>query len=158
MGQRCVPALARIRLGARALSLAAIVLCAGGASARSISITGLPPHGAFGSLTGTVAGVEFATHRVATYVHAEGAGWYTKPTFASPTVPIDANGHFAVDVTTGGLASLDPHATLFCAVLVPDGVAPEPADGAPRIAAALAPYPTDCEERWARTLSFAGLA
>ena len=54
----------------------------------TIEITDAPPYGVAGFLNGVVGGVDFGTHRVAAYIHVEGGGWWTKPTFASPTVPI----------------------------------------------------------------------
>lgn len=92
------------------------------ASARqpTISISTTPTFGAFGSLTGTTTGVNPSTHAVATYIHVEGLGWYVKPTKDFPTVPIQPDGSFTVNVTTGGL---DPYATWFVVALVPVGCA-----------------------------------
>ena len=117
----------------------------------------MPPHDSLGLLTGQVTGVDPASHHVATYVHVEGLGWWTKTHLASPTVPIGAGGSFSVDVGTGGPSSLDGHATLFCVALLPTGSSPPTVSAGIRIPACLAPLASDCEERYGRTLSFAGL-
>ena len=79
--------------------LAALLIPAGGSS-QTIEITSLPPYAVDGSIAGVVTGVDFATHRVAVYIQIEGAGWWTKPTFEMPSVPIDSGGGFGADVAT----------------------------------------------------------
>lgn len=123
--------------------------------AQSLAITSSPNYGASGSITGIVSGVANpAAHGVAVYIHIEGAGVWTKPTFAAPVTPVLANGTFTANVTSGGL---DDRATVLCAVLLPPGFTTPPvAAGAatfPVIPQALA---TACVERYAATLSFAG--
>ena len=56
-----------------------------------------------------------AAHRVAVFIFVPGAGWYTKPTCAQPLTPIQANGSWTADITTGGS---DPLATRIAALLV----------------------------------------
>jgi len=150
-GMGLVRALRRIALAGSVIAIALE------ARAQTVSITGLPPYGTLGTLVGTVAGVDFSTHRVATYIYIEGSGWWTKPTLASPTVAIDGDGAFAVDVGTGGPSSLDGRAVLFCAGIVPAAVVPETASGAVRIPASFAPLAMECEQRYGRTLWFSGL-
>ncbi len=146
-----VRALRRIALAGSVIAIALE------ARAQTVSITGLPPYGTLGTLVGTVAGVDFSTHRVATYIYIEGSGWWTKPTLASPTVAIGGDGAFAVDIGTGGPSSLDGRAVLFCAGIVPAAVVPETASGAVRIPASFAPLAMECEQRYGRTLWFSGL-
>ncbi len=119
----------------------------------TIEITSVPPYGVDGFIDGVVTGVDFATHVAAVYIQIEGAGWWTKPSFASPTVPINVNGMFTADVASGGI---DNRATIYCAALIPDTVSPPPAAGDSRIPASLASLAVDCKTRFGRTLSFAG--
>ena len=142
----------------RASLTTALVLALATASARAqtLDITSLPTYGTLGSITGQVTGVDPITHHVATYIQIEGSGWWTKPTLATPTVSIAANGTFTANVGTGGPASLDSRATIFCAALLPNTEAPPTVSGGGRIPAPLAPLAIDCEEQYARTFSFAG--
>ena len=147
------------RLMRRALALVVSVVAlvfARAAVAQTIAVDTVPPYGTLGLLTGTVTGVDPATHHVAVYIQIEGSGWWTKPTTASPTVPIGVAGDFSANVGTGGAGSLDPRATIFCAALLPVATAPPIALGAVRIPASLSPLAIDCHERYARTLEFAG--
>lgn len=137
--------------------LACLALCPlATARAQTIQVDTVPPYATLGSITGTVTGVDFATHHVASYIHIEGSGWWTKPTSLAPTVPIDGSGGFSADVGTGGLESLDSRAVIFCAALLPDSVTPPEAAGDVRVPASLSPLALDCRERYGRTLSFAG--
>ena len=126
------------------------------AAAQTISIDSVPAYKSLGFITGSTSGVDPNTHHVAVYIQIEGGGWWTKPTSMNPTVPIDALGMFSANVGTGGSGSLDSRATIFCAALLPDSVAPPAAAGAGRIPASLAPLAIDCHERFGRILSFAG--
>lgn len=132
------------------------LLLAGDASAAQpgITITSLPAYGASGVMQGLVSGVDFSAYRVAGYIQIEGAGWWTKPTYASPTVPINSDGTFSANVVSGGL---DNRATIFCAALVPTGYTPPQAGGSPRVPATLAAVAIDSKERYGPTVSFAGL-
>ena len=125
-------------------------------AAQQISVDTVPAYGTLGSITGTVSGVDPNTHHVAVFISIEGAGWWTKPTFGTPTVPIAPSGSFSADVGTGGPLSLDSRATIFCAALLPNTTTPPPASGAGRIPASLMPIAIDCRERYARTIQFAG--
>ena len=135
-----------------------VVLTESGNGAVSIVITGVPPFGTGDFLRGVVTGVDPATHRVAPYIQVEGLGWYNKPTFLSPTVPIQADGTFIADVVTA-TNGLDDHATILCVALIPAGVTPPEANGAGRIPAALdaIALDIDCVERHARTIVFSDL-
>lgn len=80
-----------------------------------IQITNLPPYGSFQDLGGFVANASLVSNRVAVFILVPGAGWYTKPTCAAPLTPIQANGSWTADVTTG---DSDQFATRFAALLV----------------------------------------
>lgn len=121
--------------------------------APTIEITRVPPYGLNGLMEGRVVGIDPRSHRVATYIHVEGAGWWAKPVFIAPTVPINSDGTFAVGVTTGGL---DNRATLFCAAVVPADVKPPPAFGSCELPAGLEAIAINCVQRYGRKLEFAG--
>jgi hypothetical protein len=139
-----------------ACSVLAFASGASTAAAQSISVDTVPAYGTLGFITGTVTGVDPSLHHVAVYIQIEGAGWWTKPSSASPTVPVGPTGSFSADVGTGGAGSLDGRATIFCAALLPDTTTPPLALGTERIPAALSPLAIDCAERYGRTLEFAG--
>lgn len=126
-----------------------------GSEIPTIDITETPAYGSDGLLHGLVAGVNFATHQVATYLYVDGSGWWTKPTFASPAVPINQDGSFAVDVVAGGL---DAWATIYCTAVLPDDVTVPIADGDGSLPAELASLAVaiDYQERYGRTVEFAG--
>jgi hypothetical protein len=119
----------------------------------TIAIQSVPPYSTSGWLTGNVSGVDFATHRVAVYIQIEGAGWWSKPSLASPTVPIRSDGSFLADVVGGGL---DDRATIFFVALVGPGVTVPTAAGSSRVPSSLTSLATDELERYARTITFAG--
>jgi hypothetical protein len=131
----------------------ALALVAPASADPTIEITAVPPYAVDGFIEGEVTGVDFATHVVAVYIQIEGAGWWTKPSFAFPTVPIGVDGTFFADVATGGI---DNRATIFCAALIPDDVTPPAVGGGSRIPADLAALAIDCHTRYGRTVDFAG--
>lgn len=142
------------RRGRGHLLALAWTLCAASARAQpTITITSLPPYAVAGPIAGRVAGVDFATHRVAVYIQIEGAGWWTKPSFSSPTVPIRADGTFSASFAGGGL---DDRATIFCVALLAPGVSPPRAAGSSRVPASLVSLATDYRERYGRRITFAG--
>ena len=122
-------------------------------AAQSIAITSAPPYGSAGSISGTVTGVNLATHRVAVYIYIDGSGWWTKPSAATPTVPINPNGTFSASVYT---CCLDDRATMFCAAVVPASHTPPLASGACGVPASLQSVAETCFDRPGRTLQFAG--
>jgi hypothetical protein len=138
------------------LGFLALLLAPSPSRSQSISVDTVPPYGTLGFITGTVTGADPNTHHVAVYIQIEGSGWWTKPTSADPTVAIDPSGAFSANVGTGGPASLDSRATIFCAALLEETTVPPVALGAGRIPAALSPLSMDCRERYARTLEFSG--
>ena len=119
--------------------------------AAAINITEVPGFGTGGLIRGQVSGVDPSAYEVAPYIQFEGGGWWTKPTFANPTVPINADGTFQVSIGAG-----DSRATIYSAALVPAGYFPPRAAGAGRIPANLQSEAIDHEMRFARTLEFAG--
>jgi hypothetical protein len=118
----------------------------------TVEITSVPNYAEDGFLSGTVRGIDFASHRVAVYIQIEGAGWWTKPTFDNPTVPIESDGTFTADVATGGI---DNRATIYYVALVKYDVDPPPARGTHRVPANLQSLAVDCVERYGRTFRFA---
>lgn len=119
----------------------------------TIRITSTPVFSTGTVLSGTVAGVPFATHSVGIYSHVQGAGWWSKPTAAARTVPIAPNGTWSATVVTGGLDHLATH---YVAVLLGPGVMPPLATGTCRVPATLQALATTTAERWGRVLQFRG--
>jgi predicted outer membrane repeat protein len=107
-------------------------------------------------MAGTVAGVDYTQYRVAAFIYVPGLGFFTKPYYALPTVAINSDGTWTVDVSTGGAGSLDPKATIFAAWLVPSAYNPPIAASSPRMPAALDAFPHAITERYGRTVDFAG--
>ena len=54
----------------------------------SISISSVPAWASPGFLSGSVSGVNPATHTVAVYIYIDGAGWWSKPGGAGNNIPI----------------------------------------------------------------------
>src|SRR5262245_44092190 len=68
-----------------------------------IEFTSVPPYRSAELLRGRVRNVvNPGDYKVCPYIRVEG-GWWTKPTFATPCVPVNpADGTWAVNITTGG--------------------------------------------------------
>jgi hypothetical protein len=64
------------------------------------------------NLRGHVIGLPAGTFAIATFDYLEGIGLYPKPTCASPLTPINPDGTFEVDFTTGGIDHLCQRITL----------------------------------------------
>ena len=77
-----------------------------GAATPSILITNLPAHGVTTTLAGVVLDANPATHAVAVFIYVPGYGWVTKPTCAQPLTPIQPNGSWSANITTGGAGDL----------------------------------------------------
>jgi len=137
----------------RLLSQAGTVLGVTEGAAPTIQITGVPDYGTSGNMTGKVSGVDYGQYRVAIYIQIEGSGWWTKPTFASPTVPINSDGTFSADVTTG---LLDTRATLFYAAVIPAITTPPQASGAASLPVVSGSVASTSLERYGSTIEFAG--
>jgi len=85
----------------------------------AIEFTHVPPYGSFENLQGRVRCVEPARYKVAVYIYV--SGWWTKPYWTSPLMPIGDDGSWACPITTGGTDQL---ATRIAAFLVPNGYSP----------------------------------
>lgn len=124
-------------------------------AAPAITITSLPPFGVSGSIRGTVSDVDPSQYRVATFILVPGVGWFAKPTGDNPTVPINPDGTWSANVDTGGM---DTRATIYTAWLVPKDyrvpVPPPPQNY--RVPAELNKFPHAVQERYGRTVEFAG--
>ncbi len=83
----------------------------------AIELVSVPEYGSFDPLAGRVFNADFDSHLVAVYIKV-GSGWWTKPAFNAPFIPINADGTFTVDITTGGF---DHDATEIAVFLVPVG-------------------------------------
>ena len=88
--------------------------CTGG-----IEFTYVPPYRSFEDLQGQARCVETADYRVAVYIYV--SGWWIKPYWDSPLTPIESDGSWITDITTGGIDQL---ATKIAAFLVPNGYDP----------------------------------
>jgi hypothetical protein len=121
----------------------------------SITMTRLPSHGSMEDLQGQVTCADPTAYQVAVAIFVD--GWWSKPSFEQPTVPIQPDGTWTSDVTTGGT---DPLATRFAAYLLPDGGTPPLLQGEPDLAAELQHLATahTVVERspGARTINFSG--
>lgn len=125
------------------------------AGTSAIEFTFVPPYGSSDDLRGRIHNVDPSAYKVAVYIFVEGAGWWTKPTFAQPLIPIQSDSTWTCDITTGGS---DIYATRIHAILLPNGINPPAAGG-------LACLPTSLEmisvakvntERASRVISFSG--
>ena len=86
----------------------------------AIVFTAVPPYGSFDILVGQVWHVDPFAHLVAVYIQVRG-GWWTKPFFNTPLTPIQLDGYWTCDITTGGV---DQEATAIAAFLLPGGYTP----------------------------------
>jgi hypothetical protein len=94
------------------------------AHAATIQITTVPAYNTTQDVSGTVTGITPSTVKVALFIYVD--GWYTKPSFATPTVPVLSNGTWTADIT-GPLS--DNTSTRIAAVLVPSTATPPQANG-----------------------------
>jgi hypothetical protein len=98
----------------------AAVLFLAGCSGKShatpgIVITNLPAFGSSDNLGGEVWGADPTAYRVAVFINVPPYGWYSKPTCAQALTPIQPDGNWSADITTGGM---DTNATRIAALLV----------------------------------------
>ncbi len=83
-------------------------------AAPAIQVSHLSPFGARpGSLGGRVRNVDPARHRLAPLIFITGMGWFSRPSCASTTVPLDSQGSFAVTFTTSGVDERAERIALF---------------------------------------------
>ncbi len=123
------------------------------ANAQSIQITDIPLPGSAGEILGSVSDVDFATHEVAAYLYIEGNGWWTKPTFGTPTVPINQDGSFMVDLGTGGLDGL---ASTYAVSVVPIGSTPPQMQNSNTLDLGESSIASTYQQRFGTNLPFAG--
>ena len=90
-----------------------------------VQFTYVPPYGSGDLLEVQVTGVRPSAYVLATYIKV-GGGWWTKPTFAQPTVAINQDGTARIRIVTGGSDQL---ATDIAVCMVPVGSIPPEARG-----------------------------
>jgi exo-beta-1,3-glucanase (GH17 family) len=112
------------------------ILMPGGEGDPMLRFAYVPPIGGNDDLEGQALHVVPADYRVAVYIKV-GAGWWTKPYFASPATTIACDGSWICDITTGGS---DASATEIAAYLIPAGYTPPAAGGGELPGAELALY------------------
>jgi len=98
-----------------------------GQLAGPVAVTAIyvPPYGSSDELEVQVTGVQPANYQLATYIQVFG-GWWTKPTFADPTVAINPDGTARIVIVSGGS---DQDATNITVDLIPSSVTPPQAGG-----------------------------
>jgi len=138
--------------------MAAVVVAGAASAAPAVKITSYPAFGGWGDATGTCSGCNPAEYRVALYIFIPSAGWWTKPTFAQPTVAIDTNGHWTGAVANGGVDNL---ATVISAFLVPAAYTPPRAEGVGTLPSAIfsnavARYDVERTDPAQRQITFSG--
>jgi hypothetical protein len=74
----------------------------GGPGTLAIEFTVVPPYGSVENLAGQVWHVNPFDYQVAVYIQVRG-GWWTKPFFNTPLTPIQIDGYWICDITTGGV-------------------------------------------------------
>ncbi|MEW5956174.1 MAG: hypothetical protein AB1801_00500 [Chloroflexota bacterium] len=118
-----------------------------------ITFTQVPAYGSFANLTGRAACINPVDYKVVVYIFV--SGWWIKPTFADPVTPIQPDGSWTTDITTGGV---DETATGIVAFLIHKTYPPPPLGGAADLPIEL--YQESVAytqvERTPRTLSFSG--
>lgn len=90
-----------------------------------IEFTYVPPCGSFENLKGKVLNVIPSDYKVAVYIRVD-QGWWNKPTWANPLTPIQDDGSWICDITTGGN---DQDATEIAAYCVKNGYNPPEMSG-----------------------------
>lgn len=105
-------------------------------------LTEIPPIGSNENLRGFALVVDPEMYAVATFIKVAG-GWWTKPYWSNPTVPLDQYGNFTVDITTGGH---DTSATEIVAYLVPHDYIPPRLGGNATLPLVLDSMDGDCSD------------
>ena len=82
----------------------------------AVIITNLPAYGTTDTLKGYVIGANPATQAMAVFIYVPGYGWVNKPFCTPLLVPIQADGSWSANITTGGAG--DTTATRIAAMLV----------------------------------------
>jgi len=73
----------------------------GGDGEPEVAFTSVPPRGSFENLRGITRNVDRTAFRVVVYIRVDGV-WWVKPTFGAPLTPIQPDGTWTCDITTGG--------------------------------------------------------
>ncbi|MBK6931089.1 MAG: T9SS type A sorting domain-containing protein [Saprospirales bacterium] len=93
-------------------------------STDTLHIDYLPVIGSYLPIKGHIDHLNPCDYRIATYIKV--GGWWNKPTWDNPTVPILCNGTWSVNYTTGGSDAL---ATDICVFVVPSSYSPPLCNG-----------------------------
>ncbi len=100
----------------------AVFICAGLRAEPEIRVNAMAPFGEFGALSGTVAGVDPSSYRVAPLVFFPGSGWYSKPYYDDRRViSINPDGTWSSNVFWVGMDRL---ATMAEVYLIPASAFP----------------------------------
>lgn len=91
----------------------------------AIQFVYVPPYGSSDQLEVQVTGVQPLSYVLATYIRVAGS-WWTKPTFAQPTVAINTDGTARIAIVTGGIDQL---ATDIAVFMIPAGSVPPTVGG-----------------------------
>lgn len=94
-------------------------------SSDALKIDYIPVIGSLDNINGHVDFLPACGYSIAAYIKVNGV-WWTKPTFSTPTVPIQCNGKWSIDYTTG---PGDQLATDICVFLVPSDYTPPKCQG-----------------------------
>jgi exo-beta-1,3-glucanase (GH17 family) len=87
-----------------------------GTDAFSFEFTSVPPIGSYENVAGRACGVLGRRVKVVLYIYV-GGNWWVKPYANAPKSPVNADGTWSIDYTTGGI---DQQATILRAYLVPN--------------------------------------
>ncbi len=107
----------------------------GGPGDPTIELTYIPPYGSFENLKGQVWHVNPYEYNIVVYIYVKpgiylNGGWWIKPYANNPLTPINYDGSWECDITTGGV---DQNATKIAVFLVPDGYEPPCLGNAPSL-------------------------
>ncbi len=120
-----------------------------------VVFTSIPAYGSTADLRGRVDGLAPDVYDV--YVAIYVYGWWTKPTWDEPATPIQSDGTWTCDITTGGA---DETATRIAAYVIPKGLTPPLMTGEATMAAAYAHMAVASVEvtrpPYARIIDFSG--
>ncbi len=89
-----------------------------------VIFTYVPPYGSFNDLSGITYNANPTDFRVVAYIYVPMLGWWIKP-HVSTLTPIDPNGTWTIDITTGGI---DEQATDIVVFVVPSSYDPPTKD------------------------------
>jgi hypothetical protein len=104
-------------------------------------------------LSGKVHNAVIQNYGIAVYISVQGAGWWTKPSFANPITTINSDSTFSCNIVTGGY---DRYATEICAFLIPTGILPTPVSGNGCLSDSLYMRSFKCAYRTGKPISFSG--